>query len=602
MPGTLLLGRMRRGLARLHARVSALALTGLFLLLIPDLLAAQEEAVISSGDTAWMLTSTALVLLMTAGLAFFYGGLVRSKNVLNTMMMSFIAFGFAGVLWALVGYSLAFGEGGAWVGDLSMAFLNGVGLQPNGSIPDMLFMAFQATFAIITAALISGAVVGRMRFRAYVAYISLWGLLVYAPVAHWVWGGGWLADLGALDFAGGTVVHVNAGAAALAAALVLGPRTDHGRQAMLPHNVPFVLLGAGLLWFGWMGFNGGSALAADEFAALGVVNTLVAPSATLVVWALLDAFFSKQITAVGAATAIVVGLVAVTPAAGFVSPMSAIAIGAIAAFPSYGIIRWRAGTRLDDSLDVFAAHGVGGATGAILTGVFASAAVNGSADGLLFGNPGQVGIQAAAVLAVAAYSALATVILLKAIPLVTPLRPSADSEQRGMDVLAHGEEGYARGEGAVLVLHEDLNGGGDAPRHPVIAREPGEPRTFEGSDGTVVRLVKAIVRPDKLSDVLNALYMAEVTGLTVSRVQGHGGETETVETYRGTSVKMDLTEKVMIDIGVSEAFVEATVEAVLSAARTGGVGDGKVFVLPVDAVHRIRTAETDTAAVTPVAS
>jgi len=592
---------MRRGLARLHARVSALALTGLLLLLVPDLLAAQEDAVISSGDTAWILTSTALVLLMTAGLAFFYGGLVRSKNVLNTMMMSFIAFGFTGVLWALVGYSLAFGEGGVWVGDLSMAFLSGVGVQPNGSIPDMLFMAFQATFAIITAALISGAVVGRMRFRAYVAFISLWGLLVYAPVAHWVWGGGWLYGLGALDFAGGTVVHVNAGAAALAAALVLGPRTDHGRQAMLPHNVPFVLLGAGLLWFGWMGFNGGSALAADEFAALGVVNTLVAPAATLVVWAFLDSFFAKQITAVGAATAIVVGLVAVTPAAGFVSPMSALAIGAIAAFPSYWIIRWRVGTRLDDSLDVFAAHGVGGATGAILTGVFASAAVNGSVDGLLFGNPGQVVVQAKAVLAVFAYSALATVVILKVIQLVTPLRPAVDSEQRGMDVLAHGEEGYARGEGAVLVLHDDLNGGGDAPQHPVIASEIGEPRTFEGSDGTVVRLVKAIVRPDKLSDVLNALYMAEVAGLTVSRVQGHGGETETVETYRGTSVKMDLTEKVMIDIGVSAAFVDATVEAVLSAARTGDVGDGKVFVLPVDAVHRIRTAETAAAAVTPVA-
>ncbi|MCH7531840.1 MAG: ammonium transporter [Gemmatimonadetes bacterium] len=605
MPGTLLVGRMRKGFAplrqRLDACLFALALAALFLLLSPDLVAAQEEAVISGGDTAWLLTSTALVLLMTAGLAFFYGGLVRSKNVLNTMMMSFIAFGFAGVLWVVVGYSLAFGEGGALVGDLSMAFLKGVGVQPNGTIPDMLFMAFQATFAIITAALISGAVVGRMRFGAYVAFISLWGLLVYAPVAHWVWGGGWLAGLGALDFAGGTVVHVNAGAAALTAALVLGPRTDYGRQAMLPHNVPFVLLGAGLLWFGWMGFNGGSALAADEFAALGVVNTLVAPCATLVVWALLDTFFAKQITAVGTATAIVVGLVAVTPAAGFVSPMSALAIGAIAALPSYGIIRWRAGTRLDDSLDVFAAHGVGGATGAILTGVFASAVVNGSADGLLFGNPGQVGIQAVAVLAVAAYSAVATLVILKMIQLVTPLRPAADSERRGMDVLSHGEEGYARGEGAVLILHEELNGSGDALRHPAIARELGEPRTFEGSDGTLVRLVKAIVRPDKLSDVLNALYMAEVTGFTVSRVQGHGGETETVETYRGTSVKMGLTDKVMIDIGVSEPFVEATVEAVLSAARTGDVGDGKVFVLPVQAVHRIRTAERDTAAVTPVA-
>ena len=458
MTHTTQLGRAARVLSPLAAAAARIALPGLLLLLAPELVGAQEEGAISSGDTAWMLTSTALVLLMTAGLAFFYGGLVPSKNVLNTMMMSFIAFGFAGVLWALFGYSLAFGEGGAFVGDLSMAFLSGVGMEASGTIPHMLFMAFQATFAIITAALISGAVVGRMRFGAYVSYISLWGLLVYAPVAHWVWGGGWLASLGALDFAGGTVVHVNAGAAALAAALVLGPRSEHGRQAMLPHNVPFVLLGAGLLWFGWTGFNGGSALAADEVGALGVVNTLFAPTATLVVWALLDLFFAKQITAVGVATAIVVGLVAVTPASGFVSPIYAIAIGAIAAVPSYLVIRWRVGTRFDDSLDVFAAHGIGGATGAIFTGVFAQAAFGG-ADGLIAGNPGQVLTQAIAILAVFAYSALATVVILKVIQAVTgSLRPAADLELRGMDVLSHGEEGYATGDGAVLILDEELNG------------------------------------------------------------------------------------------------------------------------------------------------
>lgn len=452
-----LVRRVGRGLVPPLGQAARVALPGLLLLLLlPDLVGAQEGA-ISGGDTAWMLTSTALVLLMTAGLAFFYGGLVPSKNVLNTMMMSFIAFGFTGVLWAVAAYSLAFSEGSGFVGDLSMAFLNGVGLEPNGSIPHILFMAFQATFAIITAALISGAVVGRMKFGPYVAYISLWGLLVYAPVAHWVWGGGWLSGLGALDFAGGTVVHVNAGAGALAAALVLGSRADYGRRAMLPHNVPFVLLGAGILWFGWMGFNGGSALAADELGALGVVNTLVAPAATLVAWALLDLVTSKQITAVGAATGIVVGLVAVTPASGFVSPMSAIIIGALAAVPSYFVIRWRAGTRLDDSLDVFAAHGVGGATGAVLTGVFAQAAFGG-ADGLLFGNPRQVWVQAVAVLAVFAYSAVLTVVILKGIELVSSLRPSTDVERRGMDVLSHGEEGYASGEGAVLILDEELNG------------------------------------------------------------------------------------------------------------------------------------------------
>jgi Amt family ammonium transporter len=435
------------------------AIPGLLLLLVAPEMVAAQEAGISSGDTAWMLMSTGLVLFMTAGLAFFYGGLVTSKNVLNTMMMSFIAFGFAGVLWALWGYSLAFGEGGAFVGDFSMAFLNGVGDQPNGTIPDMLFMAFQGTFAIITAALISGAIVGRMKFGPYVTFISLWGLLIYAPVCHWVWGGGWLSGLGALDFAGGAVVHVNAGAAALASALVLGKRSEYGRQAMLPHNVPFVLLGAGILWFGWMGFNGGSALAADEIAALGVVNTLLAPAATLVAWALLDLMFAKQITAVGAATGIVVGLVAVTPAAGYVSPMAAIAIGAIAAFPSYFIIRWRTKTGLDDSLDVFAAHGIGGASGAILTGVFASV----GAEGLLLGNPGQVWIQFVSIIAVFAYSAIGSVIILKVIGAVAGgLRPSTDLELRGMDVISHGEEGYATGDGAILILDEELDGGSAA--------------------------------------------------------------------------------------------------------------------------------------------
>jgi Amt family ammonium transporter len=449
-----------KGLAPLTSAAIRLALPALILLLAPELVGAQEAPAISGGDTAWLLISTALVLLMTAGLAFFYGGLVPSKNVLNTMMMSFIAFGFAGVLWAVAGYSIAFGAGNAFVGDFSMALLNGVGLEASGTIPHILFMAFQATFAIITAALISGAVVGRMKFGPYVAFISFWGLLVYAPVAHWVWNSnGWLFGMGALDFAGGAVVHVNAGAGALAAALVLGPRSDYGRQAMLPHNVPFVLLGAGLLWFGWMGFNGGSALAANELAALGVVNTLFAPAATLVVWSILDTIFSKHMTAVGAATGIVVGLVAVTPAAGFVSPMSAMTIGAIAAFPSFFIIRWRARSRFDDSLDVFAAHGVGGFTGAILTGVFATTALNSAGqDGLLYGNPGQVVTQLIAVLAVFAYSALGTVVILKAIQAVAGLRPTSDSERRGMDVLSHGEEGYATGEGAVIILEQELNG------------------------------------------------------------------------------------------------------------------------------------------------
>jgi len=417
---------------------------------------AQPAPAINQADTAWMLVSTALVLLMTPALAFFYGGLVRSKSALNTMMMSFIALGAVGIAWALIGYSLAFSTGGPLVGDLSRVFLKTVGLEPQGTIPHVLFMSYQGTFAIITAALISGAIVERMKFSAYMLFITLWSIVVYAPIAHWVWGGGWLAKLGALDFAGGTVVHVNAGVAALVAAMVIGPRKDHARQAFLPHNVPFVLLGAGLLWFGWFGFNAGSALAAGPSAALAFTTTFLAPMGTLVVWALLDLMRNGKITAVGGATAIVVGLVAITPAAGFISPMSAIALGALSACPSYYGLLWRARTRLDDSLDVVAAHGLGGTVGALLTGVFAEKALNGAFDGALFGNPGQVLVQGAAVLGAMFYSGVGTFVVLKLIGLVIPLRATVSEEAEGLDITAHGEDAYA----AV---------GGSSPAEEVVA-------------------------------------------------------------------------------------------------------------------------------------
>jgi ammonium transporter, Amt family len=385
----------------------------------------------SQADTAWMLISTALVLLMTPALAFFYGGLVRSKNALNTMMMSFISLGFVGIAWAAAGYSLAFAPGNALVGDLSRLLLKGVGLEPNGTIPHLLYMCYQATFCIITAALISGAIVERMRFTTYVVFITMWSLLVYSPIAHWVWGGGWLARMGALDFAGGTVVHVNAGVAALVAAIVVGRRRDYPSSSLLPHNVPFTLLGAGVLWFGWFGFNAGSAVAANGIASLAFTATMLAPAGTLVVWTVLDVLRSGKPTAVGCATAIVVGLVAITPAAGYVGPMSAIALGGLAAFPSYFGLILRARTSLDDSLDVVAAHGLGGTVGALLTGVFAQKALNGVADGLLFGNPGQLIVQVTAVAASAAYSGVVSFILLKAI--------------------GAGEEAYVHAEGAVAM-------------------------------------------------------------------------------------------------------------------------------------------------------
>jgi Amt family ammonium transporter len=412
---------------------------------------AGAPAEMSAPDTVWMLVATALVLLMTPALGFFYGGLVRAKNALNTMMMSVAALGVAGIVWALLGYSLAFAEGNGFIGGTGYALLRGVGLETRGTIPHLLFMAYQGTFAIITAALISGAIVERKRFGPYLVFIALWTLGVYAPVAHWVWGGGWLGRLGVLDYAGGTVVHVNAGAAALIAAILIRPRKDYARQAILPHNVPYAILGASLLWFGWFGFNGGSALGVNQGAVLAFVNTMLAPAATLLAWMLIDLARTNRTTAVGAATGIVVGLVAITPAAGFVSPRAAMAIGALAAVPSYFGILWRSRTRLDDSLDVVAAHGLGGATGALLTGVFATAAAGGT-DGLLAGNPRQVLIQALGIAAAMVYSGVATAILLKVIGLAMPLRSQGRDEAIGMDITQHGEEAYTHGEGAVLVV------------------------------------------------------------------------------------------------------------------------------------------------------
>ncbi len=415
----------------------------------PALVAVVEEAVeegpaIDAGDTAWMLTSSALVLLMTPGLAFFYGGLTRSKNVLNTMMMSFISLGFVSILWALFGYSLAFGEGSSFIGDASAFFLSGVSTAPGvlDTIPGYLFVGFQGTFAIITAALISGAIVERMRFPAYLLFICLWTLVVYSPLAHMVWGGGWLAEMGALDFAGGTVVHINAAVAAAVAVICVGKRSDYKQAGLLPHNVPFVLLGAGLLWFGWFGFNAGSAGAANDIAGLGFATTMFAPAATIVVWAILDLVRVGKVTAVGLATAIVVGLVAITPAAGLISPMNAIILGGVAAIPSYFMLVWRAKSGFDDSLDVVAAHGLGGTVGALLTGVFADEALNGVGSGLLYGNPGQLTTQFVAVVAAIVYSAVLSFILLKIVGIITPLRADEASENSGLDTTQHGEEGY----------------------------------------------------------------------------------------------------------------------------------------------------------------
>ncbi len=414
-------------------------------------------AQVNAGDTAWMLAATALVLMMTPALGLFYAGLIRAKNTLNTFMMCLGAIAVATVMWAAVGYSLAFDDGNGFIGGFGYAFLHGVDFTPRDgtTIPHLLFMAFQATFCIITVALVSGAVVERMRFGPFLLFAALWSVLVYSVLAHWGFGGGWLADRGTLDFAGGVPVEMGSGFSALAAALVVGARKDYGRQALLPHNAVYVLLGAGLLWFGWFGFNGGSGFSTGNPGVLAFTNTLLTPACTLVVWFLLDLLRGRRITAIGAATAIIVGCVGITPAGGFVSPGWAMALGALAALPSYAIIVWRPRTRVDETLDVLAAHGIAGFTGILFIGFFAQLSWNGASDGLFYGNAGQLGDQALAAVATPAYAFVATYLLLRAIALFTPLRGSEREEALGMDITHHGEEAYASGEGAILVQPEE---------------------------------------------------------------------------------------------------------------------------------------------------
>jgi Amt family ammonium transporter len=411
---------------------------------------------IDTGDTAWMLVATALVLMMTPALGLFYAGLVRSKNTLNTFMMCVGAIAVATVTWAAVGYSLAFDGSGGLIGGLGNAFLHGVDFAPREGtkIPELLFFAFQATFCIITVALVSGAVVERMRFSAFLVFAALWSVLVYAVLAHWAFGGGWLQAGGTLDFAGGVPVEMGSGFSALAAALVVGARKDYGRQALLPHNAMYVLLGAGLLWFGWFGFNGGSGFSTGNPSVLAFVNTLLTPACTLVVWFTLDLIRGRKVTAIGAATAIVVGCVAITPAGGFISPGWAMLLGALAALPSYAIIVWRTRTRVDETLDVLAAHGLAGFTGILFIGFFADAAWNGVSDGLFYGNAAQLGDQALAALVTPVYAFVATFVLLKLVGLAMPLRASEREEGIGMDVVQHGEEAYVTGEGAILITTE----------------------------------------------------------------------------------------------------------------------------------------------------
>jgi Amt family ammonium transporter len=404
---------------------------------------------IDTGDTAWILVSTALVMLMTPGLAMFYGGMVRSKNVLGTVMHSFIAIALVSVQWIFIGYSLAFGpDVRGLIGSLDWAGLAGVGLVPNAdyaaTVPHLAFMAYQMMFAVITPALISGAFAERMKFSAYLVFALLWTTIVYDPVAHWVWGaGGWMKQLGVLDFAGGIVVHATSGFSALAAALFIGHRKGFLHESMPPHDLPLTVLGAGILWFGWFGFNAGSALTSGELATMAFVTTHTAAVAATLTWTFVEWYHRGKPTMFGAATGAIAGLATITPAAGYVGPMAALAIGAGAGLLCYTALNAKVKFRYDDSLDAFGVHGVGGTLGTIMAGVFASTAINAAgANGLVFGNPKQLAIQFGAVALVAVYSFAATMILFKVLDATMGLRVTKDEEVEGLDISQHGEAGY----------------------------------------------------------------------------------------------------------------------------------------------------------------
>lgn len=440
--------------SRLKRNSILMLLMGFVLWFIPSLVQAegmssQAAPKIDSGDTAWLLISTALVMLMTPGLALFYGGMVRSKNVLGTIMHSFFAIALVSVQWILLGYSLAFGpDVHGMIGSLGWIGLEHVGLAPNvdyaPTVPHMAFMAYQMMFAVITPALISGAFAERMKFSGYILFTLAWTTLVYDPVAHWVWGtGGWLKQYGVLDFAGGIVVHVTSGFSALAAALYIGKRKGFLHEHMPPHDLPLTVIGAGLLWFGWFGFNAGSALSSGELATMAFVTTHSAAASATITWILVEWLHRGKPTMFGAATGAIAGLATITPAAGFVGPLSALAIGAAAGLVCYAALNAKVRFKYDDSLDAFGVHGVGGTLGTIMAGVFASLAINAAgANGLLFGNPKQLAVQVGAVALVAVYSFAVSMVLFKVIDALVGLRVSKDEETEGIDISQHGEAGY----------------------------------------------------------------------------------------------------------------------------------------------------------------
>ncbi len=570
--------------------------------------AEDAAAAIDTGDTAFIFVSTVLVFLMTPALAFFYGGMVRKKNVLNTMMNSFIIIALVSIQWVLIGYTIAFGpDKFNLFGSFDWFGLSGIGAAPNadyaGTIPQSLFVLFQMMFAIITAALITGSIAERMRFPAFIAFILIWSTLVYDPLAHWVWGvGGWLRNLGALDFAGGTVVHISSGIAGLTAALVLGRRKGYGSSPMVPHNIPFTVLGAGLLWFGWFGFNGGSALSANGLAMSAFLVTNTAAAAATLSWVVIEWLHRGKPTMLGAATGAVVGLVAITPAAGFVSVMPAILIGLIVSPLCYFAISVvKNKFRYDDSLDAFGCHGIGGIWGALATGLFASKEVNPLGNnGLFFGNPGQLGIQALSVVVTIVFSAVMTFLILKGISLFTKLRASEKDEDEGLDIAQHGEDAYPDFSGVSEFSFDSSNfaeikqSASPAAVVNINQAVPVEvvrkPETASDSDVKMTK-IDIITKQSKFEALKAAMNGIGVTGMTVTQVLGCGIQKGKPEFYRGVTVEMDLLPKIEVEIVVSKVPVRTVIETAKKALYTGHIGDGKIFVYDVENVIRVRTGD-----------
>jgi Amt family ammonium transporter len=573
----------------------------------------EENSVIDTGDTSFIMICMALVFLMTPGLALFYGGMVRKKNVLSTTMHIFIIIALASVLWVLVGYSLSFGtDWRGLIGNLDWIGLSGVGMEPNpdyaATLPAFVFMAFQMMFAIITPAIITGSIAERMRFPAFLAFIIFWMLIVYYPLAHWVWGiGGFLRNMGALDFAGGTVVHISSGVTGLIAALVLGKRKGFGQEPLVPHQLPMTVLGAGLLWFGWFGFNAGSALGANGLAGAAFVTTNTSAAAAALSWMIVEWIHHGKPTLLGAVTGALAGLVAITPGAGFVTPMSSLAIGLVGgALCYFAVSVLKARLEYDDSLDAFGCHGIGGIWGALATGLFATEAINpAGANGLYYGNPAQLGIQALSIAATIALAVTATFIILKVIGLFTDLRVTTEEEDMGLDLALHGEEAYPDTLGFDLSMQPALamSMGGSVPISPLLSSSGFSdereitvvPTSGQASEVKMSKVV-IICKQEKFEALKNALSSIGITGMTVTQVLGFGMQKGAPEYYRGTKVDASLLPKVKVEIIISKIPVSTVIETAKKVLHTGHIGDGKIFVYDVENVVKVRTGEENYAA------